>query len=186
VGARLLSAPSFGRGRSRRFAVTLGLVLFDLGPTTFQQPYVPAGTIDFPEHRDDGELKDFRNFHTLKDRNAHDTMGMSQLVMQTPSARAPHPGDLLVQTHFVEPLEESLARVLPDSIQDIDWNQLSLFRTGLNMLNIHDLYLNGPHMTRLPWRSPVLVSARTVSLPEGERLTREAIPSEGNVSESKA
>jgi hypothetical protein len=105
-------------------------------------------------------------------------MGTSQLISRTPAARAPHPGDLLLQTYFVEPLEQSLTQVLPDSIQDLDWSRLSLFHTGLDTLNIRNVYLNGPHLAKLPWHSPVLVSAKTVSLPQGDRLIQEAIPSE--------
>lgn len=179
VGARYLSASPFGAAATRRFTLLVGLLLLDLGPTTFQQPYRPPlpEPDPYPESAR-GELKGHRNFLTLRTRNPYNAMVMSQLGLRTPTARAPHPGDLLAQTYFVEPLEESFSLTLPEKLEEVDWNQLSRFVTGFRMLNVRNVHLHGAHEAVLEWNSPVLVSPRTVVLPEPGRLSQEAIASE--------
>jgi hypothetical protein len=175
IGARFLSAGAFGSGPSRRFALLLVLVLVfaDLGPTTFQQPFGVARPPSQPNpNLEAGELKNFRNFLTLPTRNPYNVMGHSQLVMRVPTAQAPHPGDLLVQTRFVQPLEEALTLALPDSPEALDWDHLSLFLTGLHLLNVRYLLVEGQHVERVEWHAPALVSGRTMTQPEGDQLLR--------------
>jgi hypothetical protein len=178
VGAKLLSKTALTRESSRLFTVLVVLVLLDLGPTTFQQPFGRGlESAASTPHLSDGELKNFRNFLTLKDRSSYSAMSQSQMIMRTPVARAPHPGDLLVQSNFVVPLEESLTGALQNTSTNVDWDRLNLFRTGLRMLNVRYLVREDPYIDRMDWYAPVLVSGSVVSVPEGERLLMEAIPS---------
>lgn len=177
VGARFLVGASLGRDRLRRFVIVLGLVVLDLGPTTFQQPYI-AGLPEPAEPLADGELANYRNCFLLSSSNPYNAMARSQLILRTPTARAPHPGDLLVQTQFFNPLEQALSQVLPDSLEHIDWASLDTYVTGFRMLNVRHIYLRHPYSASLDWHSPVLVSSRTVSLPPWERQLRDAIPAE--------
>jgi hypothetical protein len=173
MGARLIASPSLGRDRSRRFTILLGLVLLDLGPTTFQQPYVVVSSTSNPElHESRGELKDYRNLFTLRDHSPQ-SASRSQVVMHTPTARAPHPGDLLAQSHFVEPFEQLLTQALPDTVLAEDWERLRAFIPGMQMLNVKHVYLHRPQIATLDWHSPVLVAGSTVLLPGPEDLTRE-------------
>jgi hypothetical protein len=173
VGTRFLASPLFGRDRSRRFIILLGLVLLDLGPTTFQQPYGEVQADQDPNPRESwGELRNFRNFYTLRDHNPYNAMGSSQFLKRVPTAQAPHPGDLLAQKYFVEPFEESLTMVLPDSVTAKEWDRLKRFMPGFQMLNLKNVYLHRPQLAILDWHSPVLVSGRAAVLPGLESLTR--------------
>lgn len=178
VGIRLLSVSPFGSGFPRGVTLALALVVVDLGPTTFQQPF---GEAHPPGHRnpklEPGELTNFRNFLTLRERNPYYAIGHTFMTMRIPIARAPHPGDLLTQSYFVEPLAEALGLALPESIQDLDWDQLSLFRNGLHLLNVRYVFIDGRHLERIAWHAPVVVSGKTVTLPEEDRLLHEAIAS---------
>jgi hypothetical protein len=89
IGAATL-INKWGRNRIRTFTTLLLLIVLDLGPTTFQQPYLSAGSakdlfklpddLDIETREPSGRIPDFRVFYT-----SHNVYRL-QLVSWLPSA----------------------------------------------------------------------------------------------------
>jgi hypothetical protein len=170
------------RRRRATFALLLLVVCADLGPTTFQQPYLSAGTDDLdhpgtPWHphrqaavaqRVAGALPPYR-IAWLRGAVSHFTaVGFLPYATRTPTPDVMLSGDLPAGIGFSQPLIDFAGRIATSTprFEDLQHSwPFALARAGFAMLNVRHLILtwrDGSLRTlELADHSPILVSARS-------------------------
>ena len=183
-GCRLLLIRSAaGKFPGRPYTPLLLLVLLDLGPTTFQHPYLPAGGSG-PAQGDaersnllrddagalpDNQIPDDRVFWPFGDIHPYLAIGKLYFITHTPAPFAPHPGDVRAASAFVEPLERYISAALTGSGRT-DWEAVvdenkEILR-ALKLLNVRYLLCAGSDdLVQIRHASPVLVSPRIAPYP---------------------
>ena len=196
AGTRVLLDGSRG---NKRLCTSLVIVLLaDLGPTTFQQPYVAEGLsriISYDRFREwtrpyeeRGELPNYRLFWARGDMHYYLAYGQLQVEARTPLPHGYHPGELLSVSVFVNPLERFLSETLgmmPDADEPTLMRLNKTFTDAMGMLNDRGFLLTSrDHALKvLDWNgvnSPILVSSRIVEFPTDSMAI---LASEGEVAD---
>lgn len=133
--------------------LALGLVLFDLGPTTFQQPYArpadrgPGGFLvsDFDQLRRQsleavpaGHVPPYRTLLAHGETNRYLATGLLYDQARLPIADGPHPGELPAVFDFVQPLQHYIAWWVEQNPRAAGVDD-EVIRAGLRMLNVRFL-----------------------------------------------
>jgi hypothetical protein len=173
-------------GRKRPFTLAMLIVLADLGPTTFQQSYLPKERaiklLPMPEEALDqrrqaavGQLPNHRVYYSRI--GAWTTLVVSQLVCRTgiPTVFGLYDEHPLTVPGFMRPLEKLMDPALielkdPDRLADEfgPLGKLYDFAAGFGLLNVEPIWAyqtSKQLLVRLlyPYPTPVIVSAKAVS-----------------------
>ena len=170
------------RAASRIFTVLIALVILDLGPTTFQHPYMPrdAIPINFPpwslrqiqhEQLDNGRLPDFRTFATTDYNNPFQTIGWLGFASGIPTSQALYNETPLAYRDLIQPwatFSEPIFNTISHAKELLDNPAIDIISGGLVLLNIHRVIaLQKNQLLTFEWKvsTPVLVSPRTTAFP---------------------
>lgn len=178
------------RGSPRLYVLALLAIVADLGPATFQHPYMPPGKdpLGYPAslyesfgdlarpYRDQGELPGYRIFWALGDTHPFLALGWLHAKTHTPLPHGIQAGELQAAAAFVAPLERYLSKVLGEASAD----QLSALLSGfpfmanaLVLLNVKYLLLTrADHTLASPGNifpnTPVLAFPRALGISSGQ------------------
>ena len=184
IGYRVLTF-RFPNGFNGRLPTLLLIfIMADLGPTTFQHPFIPTDAsraTSFQEFKDQaqlflekGELPNYRLFWARGEVHPYFAYGRLLFSGQTPLPHGFHPGDLLTVFDFVNPLERFLSTRLSDLSNDADLSSMAdwkLISSGLKMLNAkYIIATQGDKKTlkiiEFAPNSPILVAPHIAPFPE--------------------
>jgi len=179
VGSRVLSS----RGRGEKIIPFLIiLLLVDLGPTTFQHPYIPSREegVQFSEFKkkaqvfhQTGQFPDYRLFWAHGGIYAFFANGYLLFSGQTPTPHGLLNGDLKTVVDFADPLERYISYRMKDLKPGAHWSSIENWKEilgGLRMLNIRHLLVtpdrgNDIRVFDLPDNTPILISPKAATYP---------------------
>lgn len=169
----------FRRHGHRVATLALGVVLLDLGPTTFQQPYArpaargPGGFLasDFDGLRhasagfvEQGQVPSYRTLLAHGQTNRYLATGLLYDQARVPIADGPHPGELAAVFDFVQPLRNYVVWWAQQNQGAVSIDD-EVVRAGLRLLNVRFLLTgqsraDGLHLTTLeqPHSTPILAA----------------------------